>query len=38
MTLFSVAMDVYSKMETDDVTCQKKVICEFMKDKNMFGE
>jgi len=37
MTLFSVAMDVYSKMETDDVTCQKKVICEFMKDKNMFG-
>jgi len=37
MTLFNVAMDVYSKMETDDVTCQKKVICEFMKDKNMFG-
>jgi len=37
MTLFSVATDIYSKMDSDDVTCQKKVICEFMKDNKMFG-
>ena len=38
MTLFSVATDIYSKMDSDDVTCQKKVICEFMKDNKMFGQ
>jgi len=37
MTLFSVATDIYSKLDSDDVECQKKIICEFMKDNQMFG-
>lgn len=37
LTLFSVASDLYSKLEYDDVTCQKKIICEFMKDPEIFG-
>ena len=38
LTLFSVATDLYSKLQYNDVDCQKKIICEFMKDPDMFGE
>jgi len=36
LTLFSVATDLYSKLQYNDVDCQKKIICEFMKDPDMF--
>jgi len=37
LTLLSVASDIYSKMNYDDVDCQKKIICEFMDQPEMFG-
>ena len=37
LTLLSVASDIYSKMNYDDVDCQKKIICEFMDEPEMFG-
>merc|ERR1712079_556974 len=38
VTLLSVASDIYSKMNYDDVDCQKKIICEFMDQPEMFGQ
>ena len=38
LTLLSVASDIYSKMNYDDVDCQKKIICEFMEQPDMFGK
>ena len=38
LTLLSVASDIYSKMNYDDVDCQKKIICEFMDQPEMFGK
>merc|ERR1711879_1016222 len=38
LTLLSVASDIYSKMNYDDVDCQKKIICEFMDQPEMFGQ
>ena len=37
LTLLSVASDIYSKMNYDDLDCQQKVICEFMEE-DMFGK
>jgi len=37
LTLLSVASDIYSKMNYDDLDCQQKVICEFMEE-DMFGQ
>ena len=34
----SVASDLYGKLTYDDVDCQKKIICEFMDEPEMFGE
>ena len=36
--MLSVASDIYSKMNYDDVDCQKKIICEFMEEPEMFGQ
>ena len=33
-----MASDIYSKLNYDDVDCQKKIICEFMEDPEMFGQ
>jgi len=33
-----VASDIYSKLNYDDVDCQKKIICEFMEEPEMFGQ
>lgn len=33
----AVATDIYSKLNKDDVDCQKKIICEFMDEPEMFG-
>lgn len=38
LTLLSVASDIYSKLNYDDVDCQKKIICEFMEKPDMFGK
>ena len=38
LTLLSVASDIYSKLNYDDVDCQKKIICEFMEEPEMFGQ
>ena len=38
LTLLSVASDIYSKLNYDDIDCQKKIICEFMEEPDMFGE
>ena len=38
LTLLSVASDIYSKLNYDDVDCQKKIICEFMQEPEMFGQ
>jgi len=38
LTLLSVASDIYSKMNYDDIDCQKKIICEFMDQPEMFGK
>eukprot|EP00092_Neocalanus_flemingeri_P028423 GFUD01030864.1.p1 GENE.GFUD01030864.1~~GFUD01030864.1.p1 ORF type:complete len:234 (+),score=82.20 GFUD01030864.1:49-702(+) len=37
LTLLSVASDIYSKLNYDDIDCQKKIICEFMEEPDMFG-
>jgi len=37
LTLLSVASDIYGKLNYEDVDCQKKIICEFMKEPEMFG-
>ena len=37
LALFSVAKDIYGKLNYDDVDCQKKLICEFMENPDMFG-
>ena len=34
----SVASDLYGKLTYDDLDCQKKIICEFMDEPEMFGE
>ena len=33
-----MASDIYSKLNYDDVDCQKKIICEFMEEPEMFGQ
>ena len=33
-----MASDIYSKINYDDVDCQKKIICEFMEEPEMFGQ
>ena len=38
LTLLGVATDIYSKLNYDDTDCQKKIICEFMEEPEMFGE
>ena len=38
LTLLGVAMDIYSKLSYDDTDCQKKIICEFMEEPNIFGK
>ena len=38
LTLLGVATDIYSKLNYDDTDCQKKIICEFMEEPDMFGE
>merc|ERR1711892_1199201 len=35
--LLAVASDIYQKLETDDVDCQKKIMCEFFDEPEMFG-
>ena len=37
LTLISVATDLYGKLSYDDLDCQKKIICEFMDEPEMFG-
>merc|ERR1719516_517982 len=37
LTLISVASDLYGKLTYDDLDCQKKIICEFMDEPEMFG-
>eukprot|EP00090_Calanus_glacialis_P018273 TRINITY_DN2834_c0_g1_i2.p1 TRINITY_DN2834_c0_g1~~TRINITY_DN2834_c0_g1_i2.p1 ORF type:complete len:218 (-),score=85.70 TRINITY_DN2834_c0_g1_i2:10-663(-) len=37
LTLLGVATDIYSKLNYDDTDCQKKIICEFMEEPDMFG-
>ena len=37
LTLISVASDLYGKLSYDDLDCQKKIICEFMDEPEMFG-
>ena len=34
----SVASDLYGKLTYDDLDCQKKIICEFMDEPEMFGQ
>jgi hypothetical protein len=38
LTLLGVATDIYSKLSYDDTDCQKKIICEFMQEPDMFGK
>ena len=38
LTLIGVATDIYSKLSYDDTDCQKKIICEFMEEPDMFGK
>jgi len=38
LTLLGVASEIYSKLNYDDIDCQKKIICEFMEEPDMFGE
>ena len=38
LTLLGVATDIYSKLSYDDTDCQKKIICEFMEEPDMFGK
>ena len=38
LTLLGVATDIYSKLNYDDTDCQKKIICEFMEEPEMFGK
>ena len=38
LTLIGVATDIYSKLSFDDTDCQKKIICEFMEEPDMFGK
>merc|ERR1711892_1374521 len=35
--LMAVASDIYQKLESDDVDCQKKIMCEFFDEPEMFG-
>ena len=37
LTSPSVASDLYGKLTYDDLDCQKKIICEFMDEPEMFG-
>merc|ERR1712142_717064 len=37
LTLLSVASDIYRRLDYEDVDCQKKIICEFMMEPEMFG-
>jgi len=37
LTLLSVASDIYRRLDYEDVDCQKKIICEFMREPEMFG-
>ena len=33
-----MASDLYGKLTYDDLDCQKKIICEFMDEPEMFGQ
>ena len=38
LTLLGVATDIYSKLSYDDTDGQKKIICEFIEEPDMFGK